>query len=78
MPAMKKKQKSLRPLLEDPQWNILQSQYENLHNEYLKKLNHTVRDQIHAMFKKDQGKAFGALLRIGEKAQQKYAEKKFI
>jgi len=36
-----------------------------------------VRDQIHSMFKKDQCKALGAFLRIGEKAQKRYAEKKF-
>ena len=29
------------------------------------------------MFKKDQGKALGALFRIGDKAQEKYAMKKF-
>jgi len=71
------KNKNLRFLLTDPRWAALKNEYEELHRQYLKKLNIPLREQVHLMFKNDQRKALGALFRIGEKSQQKYAERKF-
>jgi len=62
---------------DDPHWKNLLSEYDSLHNRYLESLNVSLRNQVHEMFKKDQKKALGALIRIGEKSKVKYAEKKF-
>jgi hypothetical protein len=62
---------------EDSQWRDIQSEYDSLHSRYLKGINIPLKEQVHKMYKRDQKKALGALLRIGQKAQVKYAEKKF-
>lgn len=62
---------------EDPQWQSILSEYDSLHNQYLKSLNISLKNQVHEMFKKDQKKAILALFRIGQKSKDKYAEKKF-
>ena len=55
----------------------LESEEDVLHQQYLSGLNQAIRLEVREMLKKDQRKAFGALLRIGQKSQDKYAEKKF-
>lgn len=72
-----KKNDRLRFLEDDPKWESLQLAYDSLHRQYLKGLNSDLKKQVHLMFKKDQRKAIGALFRIGQKAKDKYAEKKF-
>ncbi len=72
-----KKNDMLRFLEGDPKWESLQLAYDSLHRQYLKGLNSSLKKQVHVMFKKDQRKAIGALFRIGQKAKDKYAEKKF-
>ena len=72
-----KKNRKLSFLYRDPQWNNVESEYDSLHKRYLAKLNTPLRHQVHEMYKKDQKKVLGALFRIGEKNQIKYAEKKF-
>ena len=64
-------------LRKDTQWKNIQSDYDSLHNQYLERLNSPLKQQVHEMFKKDQSKALRALFRIGQKAKDKYAEKKF-
>jgi len=58
-------------------WKKLQSEYKTLHQTYLDGLNISLKEEVHEMYKKDQKKALGALFKIGQKAQDKYAEKKF-
>ncbi len=71
------KNQRLRPLREHAEWLTIVSSYDSLHKAYLLRLNLQIQAQVHEMFKKDQKKAFGALFRIGQKARDKYAEKKF-
>jgi len=71
------KNRSLSYLHRDPQWINVESEYDSLHNIYWSQLDIPLRNQVHEMYKKDQKKALGALFKIGEKNQTKYAEKKF-
>ncbi|WBL41559.1 hypothetical protein PBT90_12425 [Algoriphagus halophytocola] len=68
---------NLRSLRKQPEWTKLMSTYDSLHKIYLSRLNIQLKEQVHEMFKKDQKKAFGALLRIGQKAKRRYSEIKF-
>ncbi|MFY0689595.1 MAG: hypothetical protein JXQ90_20660 [Cyclobacteriaceae bacterium] len=71
------KNDNLRPLTEHLEWVKILYVYDSLHSNYLSGLNFQVKEQAHEMFKKDQKKALGALIRIGQNAQIKYAENKF-
>ena len=51
-----KKNKMFRDFYHEPQWIEIQSEYDSLHKEYLKRLNASLRQQIHEMYKKDQKK----------------------
>lgn len=64
-------------LQKDVAWKELELEYEALHNQYLTRMDELTREKVHKMFKKDQKKAMGALLRIGDNAQTKYNETKF-
>jgi hypothetical protein len=70
--------KSLESLRDDPAWSILEDSYDSLRTVYLNRIDSQTRETVHEMFKKDQKKALGALMRIGNKAQQAYGEKKFV
>lgn len=59
------------------QWAEMEEAYPALRGAYLESLKLDLREQVHQMFKKDQRKAFGALFRIGDKARDRYAIKKF-
>lgn len=71
------KNDNLRSLKEQREWSKIMSAYDSLHQIYLSRLNFQLKEQVHEMFKKDQKKAFGALLKIGQKAKRRYSEKKF-
>lgn len=71
------KNDNLRPLQEHREWAHITSNYDSLHTIYLSRVNFRVKEQVHEMFKKDQQKALGALLRIGQKSKRRYSEKKF-
>lgn len=72
-----RKNKFLKPLQDDPGWKIIDQAYDSLHAQYVSKMDQKTRAEVHKMFKKDQRKALGALLRIGDKAQERYAIKVF-
>ncbi|WP_338792572.1 hypothetical protein [Bernardetia sp. MNP-M8] len=71
------KNDNLQSLKEQGEWVQIISAYDSLHKIYLSKLNFQIKEQVHEMIKKDQKKAFGALLRIGQKSKRRYSEKKF-
>lgn len=71
------KNDNLRSLREQPEWARIMSTYDSLHKIYLSRLNPQIKEQVHEMFKKDQKKALGAFIRIGQKAKRRYSEKKF-
>lgn len=71
------KNDNLQPLRERREWAKIESMYDSLHQIYISRLNLKVKSQVQEMFKKDQKKAFGAFIRIGQKAKRRYAENKF-
>lgn len=71
------KNNNLESLKEQVEWAKVIATFDSLRKIYLSGLNFRLKEQVHEMFKKDQKKALGALFRIGQKAQDKYAEKKF-
>ena len=72
-----KKNKFLKPLMLSPRGQSLQTQSKILHLAYLNRLNDSIMQVTEEMFKKDQKKAMGALLRIGDRAQENYGNRKF-
>lgn len=72
-----KKNGFLTQHLDEPDWKVIEKLYPDLRSEYLARIDHFIREKVQTMFKNDQWKALGALLRIGDKAQQRYAIKKF-
>jgi hypothetical protein len=71
------KNDNLRPIREQQEWAKITKAYDSLRKIYLSRLNFQVKELVHEMIKKDQKKAFGAILRIGQKSKRRYAEKKF-
>lgn len=72
-----KKNKYLLPLRKYPEWKAVKKKYKGLRGKYVASLDQQLREKVKKMYAKDQWKAIGALLRIGEKAQEKYAVRKF-
>lgn len=72
-----KKNSIMKPIFNNPDWEIIEANYDSTRNNYLQSIDEGLRLQVHEMFKRDQKKAIGALLRIGNKAQEKYGENKF-
>ena len=72
-----KKHNYLSILRRTPEWELVEEAYPELRKKYLESIDESTRKSVRQMFKKDQRKALGALFRIGEKAQEKYALKKF-
>ena len=72
-----RKNTRLKALHQDPRWDALLQNQDSLFAWYESRLDPLLRKEIKALLKKDQKMALGALLRIGEKAQTSYNEKKF-
>ena len=72
-----KKNKRFSLFLESEEWNHVISEFDSLHAVYESRIDNSYREKVQDMFKKDQKKALGALLKIGDKAQEKYNETKF-
>ena len=71
------KNDNLISLREQPEWAKTTPTYDSLHKIYLSRLNFQIKEQVREMFKKDQKKALGAFIRIGQKAKRRYSERKF-
>jgi hypothetical protein len=67
----------LSKLQKEPEWKSIEEAYPELRKKYSERIDESTREEVHDMFKTDQKKALGALLRMGDKAQDKYAIKKF-
>lgn len=67
----------LSKLQGEPEWESIEEAYPQLRKKYEKRIDANTRNMVHEMFKLDQRKALGALFRIGDKSQEKYALKKF-
>jgi hypothetical protein len=69
--------KFLEPLQKKQEWEVINSQYDTLRNKYNERVNQKLREEVHEMFKRDQKLDFPYYLRIGQKAKERYALKKF-
>ncbi|WP_159092085.1 hypothetical protein [Aquimarina sp. Aq107] len=67
----------LQFLKEQQEWPQIIAAYDSIHKIYSSRLNLQLKEQVYEMFKKDQKKALGAFLRIGQKSKRKYSENKF-
>lgn len=72
-----KKNDYLKNHLKKTDWKIIKQSYPGLHSTYLASLEYTLREKVQRMFKEDQKKALGALFKVGNKAQERYAVNKF-
>lgn len=72
-----RKNSYLSEFLKEESVKQLMAGYEGLHESYEKRLNVSLRNQVHEMFKKDQKLAIKALFKLSSSAQDRYAEKKF-
>lgn len=71
-----KKNALVSKLQGDPQWRLVEQQYDSLRARYQNGGNQAVRARVEKLFKKDQRKALLALFRVGA-TQEQYAEKRF-
>ncbi|MGB5188508.1 hypothetical protein, partial [Robiginitalea sp.] len=72
-----KKLPTLKTLRNMPGWDRLENSHDSLSAASPNPVDIPTRETVRGMYKKDQKKAMGALLRIGDKAQIAYAEKNF-
>jgi hypothetical protein len=69
--------KFLAPLQKRKEWEILKSDYDSLRNIYHQRLNQQLRAEVRSMIKHDQRLDFPYYLRIGQKAKERYAMRRF-
>ena len=72
-----RKNKSLRKFRTYPEWKGLKKRYRSIREKYEMSLDRDLRRSMKKMIGKDQRKAMGALIRIGQKRKQRYAERRF-
>lgn len=72
-----KRNNFLSKLKEEKEWESIEEAYPQLRKKYEQGIDTNTRNMVHEMFKMDQRKALGALFRVGDKSQEKYALKKF-
>lgn len=72
-----KKNKILVTYLNNSDWKKIENEYEYLHSQYLKRINHEIRDNVESMFNKDQEIAFKASQIEDEIEQEKFIIDKF-
>src|ERR1700733_13418300 len=66
-----------KPLQKEKEWETIKSQYDTLRSEYNKRINPQLSAEIHEMFKRDQRLDLPYYFRIGQKAKERYAVRKF-
>ncbi|MGF7216299.1 hypothetical protein GGR92_002464 [Spirosoma lacussanchae] len=76
-PRQVRKHAFLKKLIGQPDWKKLKKQYPAQRAIYQQRINPAVRDEVQAMFRKDQWKALGALFTFSSQRQDRYAEKRF-
>lgn len=72
-----KKNTCLASLWSKPHWKAFKKEYPIRRAQYEARLDRDLQAQLKKMFSEDQKKAIRALLRIGSRAQDRYAERKF-
>jgi hypothetical protein len=69
--------KFFKPLQKEKEWETIKTQYDTLRSKYSKSINQLLSAEIHEMFKRDQRLDLPYYFRIGQKAKERYALKKF-
>ncbi|HEY2722045.1 MAG TPA: hypothetical protein VGI82_09995 [Chitinophagaceae bacterium] len=69
--------KFFKRLQNEKEWETIKSQYDTLRSEYNKRINQQLGAEIHEMFKRDQRLDLPYYFRIGQKAKERYALRKF-
>jgi len=69
--------KFFKPLQKEKEWETIKSQYDTLRSKYNKRINQQLSAEIHEMFKRDQRLDLPYYFRVGQKAKERYAIKKF-
>ncbi|MBA4852153.1 hypothetical protein [Emticicia sp. BO119] len=72
-----RKNEFLRPLQKMKGWEMIKSEYGSLRSRYKNRINLKLRAEVHEMLKRDQWLDLPYYLRIGQKAKERYAIKKF-
>jgi len=72
-----KRNKYLHNMRKDPRWNSLKTDYSQLRQHYQTSINLDLRKQIRSLSLSDRRKAILYIFRFGEKAQERYLERKF-
>lgn len=72
-----KEQKFLSNQLVDAEWETIQEHYEDLHNQFLNRIDTTLKSRVRLMIEKDQKLAFEASIIEDEEEQEKYISENF-
>jgi hypothetical protein len=73
-----KKEPFLKPLFKMKKWAYLKKQFPQLKQKYLRSIDQELRKEVFKMYKKDQRFAMKYLFKIGQKAKERYGNKKGI
>ena len=72
-----KKQKFLSTYLLDSDWKNIEEQYEDLHNQFLDRIDSKIKNRVQSMFDEDQKIAYKASIIKDEIEQEKFITKNF-
>ncbi|MEP0264670.1 hypothetical protein [Dokdonia sp.] len=72
-----KEQKFLSKNLLDSDWDTIEKQYEELRNQFLNKIDSTLKNRVHSMFEKDQKIAYEAYIIEDEQGQEQFITENF-
>lgn len=73
-----KKDKSMEPFTSRNEWNAIKDEYDALRSEYDQRIDQELREVVQEMYKKDQRFAFKYLFKIGQKAKERYGNRKGV
>ncbi|MDB4293346.1 hypothetical protein N9954_08060 [Maribacter sp.] len=71
-----RKNNFLKPLTAMEEWSSIVADYAVLRTEYEKRIDDDLRNEVYAMYKKDQKFAIKHLLKIGQKAKERHGSEK--
>jgi hypothetical protein len=71
-----KKNKFIKPLIAMKEWSSVEENYDVLRAKYNKRIDENLKKEVQEMYKKDQKFAIKYLFKIGQKAKEKYGNKK--
>jgi hypothetical protein len=72
-----KKEKKLSQLQKEDGWNQIEQVHPELYAQYEDRIDSVTKEKVREMYKEDQQKALGAMLRLRDRAEVKYALSKF-